>query len=164
MESNHCDNQLKRVWSEVYDRGFIIDLSDVSKLLESPESDDRLRGLVSMRRSIQEQGIREEFFGLAEPLIQDPNNNCRWQALILVGEFIESEPDRVWAVIEKHAQSQDEDMRTAVATVLLEHLLEQHAQYDGLVADRTRQSPLFADTLSRCAHFRRTWRRFPATE
>lgn len=156
MESDHCDSQLKRVWSEVYDRSFIIDLSDISKLLESAESDDRLHGLVSMRRWIQEQGIREEFFGLAEPLIRDPNNHCRWQALILIGEFIESKPDRVWAVIEEYAQSHDEDMRMAVATVLLEHLREQHPEYDCLVADWSRQSPLFADTLSRCAHFRRT--------
>lgn len=156
MERGSSDNELNRVWSKVYSHSVIIDLSDIRNLLGSEEPEDRLCGLVWLRRWIQERSVHTEFFDLAEPLIEDSNNNCRWQALILIGEFIESLPDRVWPVVEKYAQSDDEDMRAAVATVLLEHLLERHPQYEGLVADRARQSPLFADTLGRCAHFRGT--------
>jgi hypothetical protein len=78
----------------------------------------------------------------------------RWQAIIRVGEFIESEPEAVWVFTlrwGKHAQS---DLRAAIATCLLEHLLEVH--FD-LLFPRVRHEALrsarFVDTLRRCWRF-----------
>jgi hypothetical protein len=50
----------------------------------------------------------------------------RWQAIIVVGEFIEDEPEAVWSFIVRWGASPNEDLRTAIATCLLEHLLEYH--------------------------------------
>jgi hypothetical protein len=53
---------------------------------------------------------------------QDP----RWQAIIAVGEHIESDPEVVWSFIRRWGSHRQEDLRDAVATCLLEHLLEHH--------------------------------------
>jgi hypothetical protein len=78
----------------------------------------------------------------------------RWQAIIRVGEFIETQPEAVWQFTYrwgKHAQS---DLRSAVATCLLEHLLEHHFE---LVFPRVRRASLesvrFADTFLSCWSF-----------
>ncbi len=88
VERGSSDNELNRVWSKVYSHSFIIDLSDIRNLLGSEEPEDRLCGLVWLRRWIQERSVHTEFFDLAEPLIEDSNNNCRWQALILIGNLL----------------------------------------------------------------------------
>ncbi|HLJ97530.1 MAG TPA: hypothetical protein VKU02_30500 [Gemmataceae bacterium] len=56
----------------------------------------------------------------------EAGSDPRWQAIIAVGEFIESEPEEVWQFIRRWGGHPQEDLRSAVATVLLEHLLEQH--------------------------------------
>lgn len=83
------------------------------------------------------------------------NNDVRWQALIAVGEWIETDPDVVWEVVVEHGQSEDEDMRAGVATVLLEHLLEDHFDaYFPRVRRRIEgRAHRLADTLSRCSAF-----------
>ncbi len=152
--TGECDNELERVWTEVRESDFASDISDIRKLLDSANSENCLRGLIWMRRWIQERGVREEFFELAEACIEDSNSHCRWQSLIVIGAFIESDVERVWPVIEKYAISEDDDMRTAVATVLLEHVFEHYTRYDSRVTELARTYPLFADTLSRCSDFR----------
>ena len=84
-------------------------------------------------------------------LAPEGKRDPRWQAIIRVGEFIEMQPEAVWEFAHrwgKHAQS---DLRTAVATCLLEHLLEHH--FD-LLFSRVRraaiQSPRFADAFNSC--------------
>ena len=78
----------------------------------------------------------------------------RWQAIIEVGQFIEEEPEAVWAFSRKWGECEDDDLRMAVATVLLEHLLEYH--FD-LIFPRVRataqQNPLFAWTFAHCWKF-----------
>ena len=78
----------------------------------------------------------------------------RWQAIIRVGEYIKTQPEPVWQFTHrwgKHAQS---DLRMAVATCLLEHLLEHHFE---LLFPRVRraamESPRFADTFGSCWRF-----------
>jgi hypothetical protein len=56
----------------------------------------------------------------------DGQRDPRWQAIIQVGEFIESDPDPVWNFVAKWGTHDCEDLRLAIATVLLEHLLEHH--------------------------------------
>jgi hypothetical protein len=78
----------------------------------------------------------------------------RWQAIIAVEEFVESDPDAVWSFVERWGTCPDEDLRAAIATCLLEHLLEYH--FSGLfpkVEAAVNRSREFADTFSRCGQF-----------
>lgn len=61
-----------------------------------------------------------------QPLTVDTDAKCRWQATIIIGEFIEDDPERVWRVARQLAMSTKSDVRAAAATVLLEHLLQYH--------------------------------------
>ena len=78
----------------------------------------------------------------------------RWQAIIAVGDFIETEPETVWSFILRWGGHPDQDLRTAIATCLLEHLLELHFDnFIGRVEQHARADGLFADTVSRCWKF-----------
>jgi hypothetical protein len=128
---------------------------DVTEMASSVDPAERLQGLRLMRQRIEAGVLSRPFFSLARSLINDSNNDCRWQAIIVVGEFIEENPEGVWEVICEYGVFDDEDMRTAVATVLLEHLLEYHfsvyfPRLKGKIKDG---SSLLADTLSRCWAF-----------
>jgi len=84
----------------------------------------------------------------------DGQKDPRWQAIIAVGEFIRTEPEAVWAFVERWGKHANDDLRAAIATCLLEHLLEYH--FDLLFPRVERQvsrGKRFADTLSRCAKF-----------
>ena len=78
----------------------------------------------------------------------DGKRDPRWQAIIRVAQFIESEPEDVWAFTLRWAKHPQTDVRAAVATCLLEHLLDAH--FD-LIFPRVRaaamQSKRFAETL-----------------
>lgn len=78
----------------------------------------------------------------------------RWQAIIAVGEFIRTEPEPVWEFIERWGVNDCEDLRAAIATVLLEHLLEHHFDTFFLrVEELAMRDATFADTLSMCSAF-----------
>ena len=94
--------------------------------LQSARRDTRLIALVTMRKLIDSFGLRNSYFATAEPLTVDPDSTCRWQATIIIGEFIETQPDRVWQVARSLGNSRKADIRMAASTVLLEHLLEYH--------------------------------------
>jgi hypothetical protein len=71
--------------------------------------------------------------------------------MISVGEFIEVNPDAVWTFAQRWGTTPDDDLRTAVATLLLEHLLEHHFDVMiGSVEHAARNDQLFADTVCRC--------------
>src|SRR5215208_4887709 len=75
----------------------------------------------------------------------------RWQAIIRVGEYVGSEPEAVWSFARRWGSHPQEDLRDAVATCLLEHLLEQHfAAYFPRVERLALADPLFGDTFRRC--------------
>jgi hypothetical protein len=88
-------------------------------------------------------------------MVSDPENNCRWQAAIVVGTNIESAPDEMWKVVRECGDSEDEDMRSAMATVLLEHLFElDFDRYFALVRGEVSSGRLrLLDTLDMCAFF-----------
>lgn len=75
----------------------------------------------------------------------------RWQAIIAVGEHVATHPDQVWEFVARWGVHSDEDLQAAIATCVLEHLLEHHfatvfPRVRALVAsDRN-----FARTFSRC--------------
>jgi hypothetical protein len=131
------------------------DLEALAKMATSSSATERLRSLRLMRRRIEAGEPPEYFLGLARTLVGDADNDCRWQALIVVGESVESDPEAVWQVVCEHGASEDEDMRSGVATVLLEHLLEHHfdAYFPRLKGRIEAGSPLLADTLGLCWPF-----------
>jgi hypothetical protein len=83
----------------------------------------------------------------------------RWQAIMKIEDFIEEEPDAIWPFIVRWGSSIDEDLRAAIATCLLEDLLEHHfARFFRRVEDAVRKDPLFAKTFLVC------WKLGQATE
>ncbi len=90
-------------------------------------------------------------------MINDLDNDCRWQALIVVGEFLDCAPGEVWKVIEQYGTSADADMRAGVGCVLLEHLLEKFdRRYRARVNRLAARSVEFANTLAYCWYSSRT--------
>lgn len=78
----------------------------------------------------------------------------RWQAIIAVGEFVMSEPEAVWRFIRRWGSHASQDLRAAIATCLLEHLLEHHFDLVFSRVERlAERSARFADTLGLCARF-----------
>jgi hypothetical protein len=78
----------------------------------------------------------------------------RWQAIIKLEEFIPTNPEQVWAFVKKWGTSANEDVRAAIATCLLEHLLED--QFEWIfdeVQMAVRANPYFADTFAKCWQF-----------
>ena len=78
----------------------------------------------------------------------------RWQAAIRLGELVHPEPDAVWPVVARWGTSDDSDTRMAIATCVLEHLLEHHFE---MLFPRVEQLALadrrFADTVRSCWRF-----------
>ena len=89
--------------------------------------------------------------GIPEPDgVEDP----RWQAIIQVGMFAEQEPEAIWPFVLKWGSHEDEDVRAAIATCLLEHLLEYHFNLlFPLVETAARSNVWFAKTTSQCWKF-----------
>jgi Family of unknown function (DUF6869) len=82
------------------------------------------------------------------------NEDRRWQAAIRLGEHVEAEPEAVWAVAARWGASADGDKRAAIATCVLEHLLEHHFELLFPRIERLASAdPRFADTVSSCWRF-----------
>jgi hypothetical protein len=78
----------------------------------------------------------------------------RWQAIIAVAEFVETDPDPVWAFVERWGTNPDDDLRSAIATCVLEHLLECHFDLIFPRTDRlARANQPFAEMIGWCALF-----------
>lgn len=81
----------------------------------------------------------------------DDESDPRWQAIIEVGEYIETEPDEVWRFILKWGKHPCDDARMAVATCLLEELLGYNfKEYFPKVKEECKRSKLFIDTFKCC--------------
>lgn len=78
----------------------------------------------------------------------------RWQAIIAVAEFIETEPEAVWSFARKWGAHPDEDLRMAISTCVLEHLLEHHFDvFISQVEEAAKADPLFANMVTNCWKF-----------
>ena len=102
-------------------------------------------------------GVREAI-GKADALLPgepvSEGEDPRWHAIIEVGYFIESEPEAVWSFIRRWGGNPQEDLRDAIATCLLEHLLEYHfGSYFPQVEQAALSDRLFADMFCRCWQF-----------
>jgi len=81
----------------------------------------------------------------------DDGVDPRWQAIISVAEFIPDDADQVWEFAAKWGGVRDSDLQAAVATCLIEHLLEHHFDYlFPRVAEEAKRSKIFASTLRLC--------------
>src|ERR1700693_714600 len=77
--------------------------------------------------------------------------DARWQAVIEISNFAPQEPEAIWPFVLKWGAHEDEDVRAAIATCLLEHLLESH--FDLLfprVEAAARSNVWFAKTTVQC--------------
>jgi len=131
------------------DRFGPVSIAQIRKLAMSRSPVERLLAIKLMDREIYAGKADPAYFSIGESLIGDGDNTCRWQALILVGEFLTECPDDIWRIVEKYGQSEEEDMRAGVACVLLEHLLEHFRdRYKERAEELARVSTSFAHTLS----------------
>ena len=97
------------------------------------------------------QAIEEAESLLPGAAAEDGWSDPRWQAIIRVSEFIPDDPLGVWAFAKKWGRSDDKDLRAAVATCLVEHLLEAH--FDAFfpeVAQLARMDHRFAACVEIC--------------
>ena len=148
------EDTLKSVWKQAEAWPKYVPLPLLRTMCRTESAKKRLLGLMLMRVQIEHNGLIQGYLSLAQTLVEDSDNDCRWQALIVIGEFIESHPAEVWKVVGKYAVSEDEDMRVGVAKVLLEHLLEHHdKRYRKRVEKMSASSPLFASTYDMCSDF-----------
>ena len=99
--------------------------------------------------------MKEGYFGLARQLVCDSDSTCRWQATIVIGEFIPTHRDQVWAVALELAKSRVADVRMASSTLLLEHLLEHHPRtmIPRFRAELTRGDERFRSAVGSCWSF-----------
>jgi hypothetical protein len=75
----------------------------------------------------------------------------RWQAIIKVATFIHTNPEEVWQFVERWGRSKQADVRGAIATCVLEHILESHfEEFFPRAAELARRDRRFADTLQTC--------------
>jgi hypothetical protein len=98
-------------------------IGTLTRLARSRNARERLLALLLMQEENWRQ--RGTHFELARSMIGDVDNDCRWQALIVIGDYLESRTDDVWRVIDQYAEdADDDDMQTALFCILLEHLWE----------------------------------------
>ena len=103
------------------------------------------------------QAIKQAEAILAANPPPSEDQDLRWSAIIRVAEFAETEPDALWLFARRWGSSRDADLRDAIASCLLEHLLEFHFSYlFPKVEAAAREDPLFADTFLGCWEFGQT--------
>ena len=81
-------------------------------------------------------------------------HDWRWQCIIEIGKYVESNPEEVWEFVAQWGGHPDDDLRAAIATCLLEHLLEHH--FDVIfsrVEQRASVDKRFGDMFGICAKF-----------
>jgi hypothetical protein len=125
-------------------------IDQLSAQLKSNKSDDRLLALLLIRKQANNKPLKA-YYSLSKKHIEDSDNNCRWQSLIIIGEYINKYQDDIFNIIIKYGSSEDQDMRMAIATVLLEHLFEKDfKKYFSLYKNISKDNHLLLDTLSSC--------------
>jgi len=110
----------------------------------------------SSRTAVQKAIERAERMLPGHPAL-DGVMDPRWQAIIEVSEYTEDHPSEVWRFARKWGAHANKDLRAAVATCLVEHLLEcRFEQIMPLVEAACHESKRFADTVALCWEFGQT--------
>jgi hypothetical protein len=146
--------KLRRASARARSEGSAQSFRSIDRLSRSRKVVDRLFALSVIRDRIARLGPQPEYLPVGRRMIADLDNDCRWQALIVVGEFIKSEPEAIWRVVRRYGSSIDQDMRTGVATVLLEHLFEHYPRYRSEAARLIlKGNERLRDTFNMCWNF-----------
>ena len=104
-----------------------------------------------------DQAIQEAERILPGKAAPDGESDPRWQAIIRVAQFVDSHPEELWAFARRWGASSDEDLRQAIATCVLEHLLEHHfVSLFPRVANAARADGAMAATTLACWKFGQT--------
>ncbi len=84
-----------------------------------------------------------------EALLESPARDQRWEAAAQLTDFATSKPYLVWPIVVRLGSSADEDLRQAVATCILEHVLEHYfvKYFPLLEKEIERGNPNLRDTL-----------------
>ena len=136
-------------------------VKEVVTSFASPDAWERLTALMTARL-ILENGdeLSPQIFDEAAKLLRDSDDDCRWQAAIVLGVFIDEDPERVWNAVEEFGPTADPDLQEILWTTLMEHLLDQHHSRFKLRAQGlAKQSPVFAHILEMSWRFGRFRRR-----
>lgn len=95
--------------------------------LQSTVGDRRLMALLTIRKKVEAEFLPpDSYYNIAVAHLIDNDNDCRWQAFIIAARYMETKPEECWELIIKHGNSNDQDTRAAVATILLEHYFEKN--------------------------------------
>jgi hypothetical protein len=129
----------------------------VGDALVARELAQELQALGAVADVVDVETTVEEAISSAEAILPghaapDGEVDDRWQAIIAVAEFIETEPEAVWSFAKKWGGHPDDDLRMAISTCVLEHLLEQH--FDAIFArveEAAHTDQLFAKTVANCS-------------
>lgn len=82
-------------------------------------------------------------------LTRGDGDDPRWQAIIAVGAFVESDPEAVWSFVERWGRHRSRDLRAAVAICVVEDLLWVDFElFFPRVAALVRTDPRFAEAFS----------------
>lgn len=100
--------------------------------LVSKGNDKRLLALLTIKQKVEIEVEAStipssRFYNIAQKYLKEQDKDCKWQAFITIGFFIETKPEECWQLIIEFGNSKDNDTRVAVATVLLEHYFEQNS-------------------------------------
>lgn len=78
-----------------------------------------------------------------------------WKAAEALGEYAEANPEMIWPLVVKHGSSDNAEVRAAIATCVLEHILECHFErYFPMVEAIVRNgNRCFAETFLTCWKF-----------
>jgi hypothetical protein len=151
IKNSKEDKQLLLASQKAMNTSKYYNLNQLKKLLHSSNTFNRLFALQVIRNQINNSKPIQSYFTLSKNMIEDSNNNCRWQSLIITGEFLDKYPDDIFKIIVKYGSSKDEDMRTAISSILLEHLLEKDfKKYFNLFKEYSKNNSFLLDTLSKC--------------
>jgi hypothetical protein len=111
---------------------------------------------------LRAQGVQvtvQEAIAAAEQLLPghpapEGVEDARWQAIIEIGSFVPPEPEAIWPFVLKWGSHEDDDVRAAISTCLLEDLLEYHfSLIFPRVETAARSSAWFAKTTLQCWKF-----------
>jgi hypothetical protein len=101
----------------------------INQWLYSEDKGKKILALLAIRKKLERDFIPDpSYFDTAKEFLTDNDNDCKWQSFIIVAHFMETKSDECWEIITDLGNSDNEDTRAAVATVLLEHYFEKNPQ------------------------------------
>ena len=78
----------------------------------------------------------------------------RWRVIMEIGHYVDAHPQEIWRFVRRWGGHEDAEVRKAVASCLLEHLLEHH--FNAIfprVEKAVKRNPRFADMFCQCWKF-----------